>query len=264
MKIHDQHVHSYYSFDTDQKIEDYLEKAASLGLKHFVLTDHYDLNYLDEHKDLSFDIEKQHKELEGLQKKYPNIKILHGIELGYKPIELDRIEKTIHSHHFDVINLSLHESDGIDYYFFRDYQKYGVNKTLEIYFSRELEAVKNFDNFDVFSHLDYGFKTAYLNDSSLSIQKYEEILIKIMKELIKKHKALEINTKVQESLPLEHTKYLLNLYFKLGGKYLTLSSDAHEANRYYSSFDIYLKLIKEVGFTHLTYFINRKKHLLKI
>ena len=264
MKLYDQHVHSYYSFDSEQVIEDYLDKARLLDIDHFVLTDHCDLNYLDKNKDIFFDVGKQQKELDKLQKRYPDIKILKGIEIGYKPSQMNRIKEIIKNYHFDLINFSLHESDGVDYYFIKDFLKYGVNKTLEIYFSRQLEAVKSFDDFDVFCHLDYGYKTAYINDHSLSVRQYEPQLFEIMEELIKKDKALEINTKVQELLPVEHTLYILNLYKKLGGKYLTLSSDAHEVDRYCSSFDKYIAIIKEVGFTHLTYFINREKHLIKI
>lgn len=264
MKIFDQHVHSYYSFDSNQEIKEYLDRAVKLGLDYFVLTDHCDLNYLDKQKDLFFDIDKQHQELDSLQKGYSKIKILHGIEIGYKPSEINRIKEIINNHHFDLINFSLHESDNIDYYFHQDFLKYGVLETLNIYFSRELEAIKNFNDFDVFCHLDYGFKTAYLEDRSLSIRQFEPQIIKIMKELIKKDKVLEINTKVQEVLPIEHTLYILKLYKRLGGKYLTISSDAHEVERFCSSFDTYINLVKKVGFTHLTYFVNREKHLLKI
>ena len=264
MIIHDQHVHSYYSFDSDQRIEEYLDKAIELGLDYFVLTDHCDLNYLDKGEDLFFDVEKQKEELEKLQSKYPNIKILRGIEIGYKPNRLHQINEIIKNNHFDLVNLSLHESDNIDYYYHKELEKLGVDETLTLYFQRQLEMVKDYDDFDVLCHIDYGFKTAYLGDHSLSIQKYESLIIGIMKELIKKNKALEINIKVEEVLPREHTVYLLNLYKKLGGKYLTLSSDAHEIGHFRHDFDIYIKLIKSCGFNELTYFINREKHLLKI
>lgn len=264
MKIHDQHVHSYYSFDSKQDIKEYLDKAMELDLDYFVLTDHCDLNYLDQNKDIFFDVKKEQKELEMLQVKYPKIKILKGIEIGYKPNELNRIKKIIKEGQFDLINLSLHESDQIDYYYYKEYLKLGVAKTLELYFSRQYEAVRDFDDFDVLSHIDYGFKSAYLGDKSLSIKNYEPLLIKIMNELIKKNKALEINIKVQEVLPMEHTKYLLNLYYKLGGQYLTISSDAHDISKFRSNFDKYIALAKSVGFKYLTYFVNREKNLLAI
>lgn len=261
MKIHDQHVHSYYSFDSKQSIEEYLDKSEQLGLSYFVLTDHCDLNYLEQNKDIFFDIDKQFSELEQLQKKHPIIKILKGIEIGYKPNEISRINKIIKNHHFDLINFSLHESDKIDYYFVDEFKKRGIDETLTLYFKRELEAIKSFNDYDVFCHLDYGFKTAYQADSTISIKKYEQSLKEIMKVLIKNEKALEINIKVQDVLPVEHTKYILNLYKSLGGKYLTLSSDAHELDKFYLNFDKYILLIKEAGFDSLTYYINRKKYL---
>ena len=263
-KIHDQHVHSYYSFDSKQPIEEYLDKAVKLGLDYFILTDHCDLNYLDKGKDIFFDIKKQHQELDELQKKYPNIRILKGIEIGYKPSEINRINKIINDNHFDLINLSLHESDRIDYYFKEEFFKLGIKETLSIYFQRELEAIESFHDFDVFCHLDYGFKTAYLADNKVNIRDYEEILTKIMQALIKEDKALEINIKVQDVMPIEHTQYLLKLYKKLGGKYLTLSTDAHNITKFHEGYDKYIALIKSEGFTHLTYYINRAKHLFAI
>ena len=264
MIIHDQHVHSYYSFDSEQNIEDYLNKATSYGLDYFVLTDHCDLNYLDKGEDLFFSIEKQKDELTFLQSKFKKIKLLLGIEIGYKPGEIERIKKIVATNDFDLVNFSLHESDGIDYYFKEEFDKHGINKTLEFYFQRELEAINAFNDYDVFCHLDYGFKTAYLIDNTLKISDYEDVLTKIMKALIKKDKALEINVKVQSVLPVEHTKYILNLYNRLGGNYLTLSSDAHCLQDFRKKFDEYIGLIKESGFSELTYFVNRNKYLLKL
>lgn len=264
MRIHDQHVHSYYSFDSEQPIKEYLDKAKELSLSYFVLTDHCDLNYLDKGKDIFFDINSQDKELNGLQLLYPNIKILRGIEIGYKPSEIERIETLIKENNFDVINFSLHESDGIDYFFKEEFEKLGIEKTLALYFQRQVEMVKSFHDYDVFCHLDYGFKTAYLMDNSLNIKKYEPYLIEIMREVIKHKKTLELNLKVQELVPLQHTEYILKLYKDLGGEDLTMSSDAHEVDRFCKGFDYYINIIKKAGFTHLIYFINRKKHKLAI
>lgn len=260
MRIHDQHVHSCYSFDSEQPIEEYLIKANELGLSYFVLTEHCDYNFLDKGKDIFFDIEKENKELNALQSKYPNIKILRGVEIGYKPNEIKRIEKLIKEHHFDVINCSLHESDGIDYFIKEEFTKRGIDKTLSLYFQRQLELAKNYDDYDVFCHIDYGFKTAYLLDNSVTIEKYEDIIVEIMKEIIKHGKAFELNLKVQEVLPIEHTIYLLNLYKKLGGEYLTMSTDAHEISRFCKGFDKYMQIIKDAGFDYLLYFVNREKH----
>ena len=85
-----------------------------------------------------------------------------------------------------------------------------------------------------------------------------------MKELIKKDKAMEINTKVQSVLPMEHTEYLLKLYKSLGGIHITLSSDAHELRRFCDGFDKYIPVIKKCGFDHLTYIVKRKKYQIEL
>lgn len=264
MKIYDQHVHCYCSFDSNESIKEYLDKTQELGLEYLVLTDHCDFNHINKGIDYFFDVKKRQEELNQLQKEYPNIKILSGIEIGYKPSELTRINKVLSENHFDLINFSLHELEEIDYYYKDSFIEKGIDNILKEYFEKEYESIRDFDNFDVFCHLDYGFKTAYSIDNTISIQKYEDIIIRIMKELIKKEKALEINVKVQKFLPIEHTKYLLNLYKSLGGKYLTLSSDAHKLSVFCLQFDYYTQIIKEAGFNQLTYFINRKKYLCDI
>ena len=264
MILHDQHVHSYYSFDSDQKIEEYLVEAKRLGLSYFVLTDHCDLNYLDKRNDLFFPIEKQNEELNKFQKDFKEIKLLRGIEIGYKPNQIERIKKILETHTFDLVNFSLHEADGIDYYYPEEFKKRGIEKTLKHYFNKLLEAVESFNDYDVLCHFDYGFKTAYLSDNTFNIGDYKDDITKIMKVVIQNNKALEINIKVHSFLPLEHTKYILNLYRSLGGKYLTLSSDAHKLCNFRHNFEKYIKLIKECGFDSLTYFVNRGKYLLKI
>ena len=264
MRIHDQHVHSYYSFDCKQPIEEYLIKATALGLSYFVLTDHCDFNFLDKENDLFFDVKKQNEELNDLQIKFPSIKILRGIEIGYKPNQLNRIKDLINNNKFDVINLSLHESDEIDYFMKSEFNRLGIDETLTIYFKRQVEMAKDYDDYDVLCHLDYGFKTAYLIDNNLKIEKYAGYISKIMKEVIKKGKTLELNLKVQEVLPIEHTIYILNLYKSLGGEDLTMSSDAHEVSRFCKGFDYYTEVIKKAGFDHLTYFVNREKYFLPI
>lgn len=261
MKIFDQHVHSYYSFDCEERIEKFLDAAEKYNLAYFILTDHYDFNFLDKGKDNDFSIIDRRKELDILQKQYPHIQILDGIEIGYKKSEEERILSTIHSHHFDLINLSVHDLNSIDYFFPEYFTNSNIKDILNDYYAAQLEMVERFDDFDVLCHIDYAFKTAYKCDNSITIKDYEEYLIKIMQTLIKKDKSFELNIKVQDCLPIEHTKYLLSLYKKIGGKNLTLSSDAHTVDKYYANFDKYIQLIKEAGFTYLIYYINREKHI---
>ena len=264
MIIHDQHVHSYYSFDSQQAIEEYIQKAISLNQDYFVLTDHMDLNYLSSGRDLDFDIEQERKELDKLQHKFSNIKLLQGIEIGYVKSEVPKINKLLKEHNFDLINFSIHEDGEIDFYYQDEFVKLGTKEVLNRYFDKIIEGLNSGIDFDVLCHLDFGFKTAYLVDKTLKIEMFKDKVIQIMKRIIEMDKCLEINIKVQSFINDEHTEYILNLYKQLGGKNITLSSDAHKAEVFYEGFPHYLSLIKKAGFDHVNYFVNRTRFELKI
>ena len=265
MILHDQHVHSEYSQDSNELLENYIKLAIENGQDYFVVTDHLDYDMAITHIDWLADYKKERIHLNELQNKYPNIRLMEGIEVGYKEHKLTQIYNVLSETKFSLINLSIHDYKEFDFYVREIYEKYSIDYLLNLYFDLAIKAVKTFKDFDVFCHFDYAFKSAIKVDPSLKINKYEDKLIELFKEIIKRDKALEINTKVQEFIKSkDHLLYVLNLYKKLGGKNLTLSSDAHVLKRYKSSFDIMLPIIKEAGFDHLVYFVDRNRFEYKI
>ena len=59
-------------------------------------------------------------------------------------------------------------------------------------------------------------------------------------------------------------KDILKRYLELGGKIITLGSDAHFAEDICSDFDTAIKELKEIGFKEITTFKNRKPSFIKI
>jgi len=263
--LHDQHVHCEYSMDSEEKIENYLKIAVAKGCKYFVTTDHLDLDINDSGVDWRADYIGEYQYLASIQKDYPSLKLLIGIEVGYKINLLDKIKKIAKEVDFDTINLSVHDYQDVDFYYYDNFEKHGIDNIMHIYFDKELEAMEMFDDFDVLCHIDFAFKTLKKNHPERKIQEYEDQLIKIFKELVKRDKVLEVNTKVQETIhDDDHLRYLLKLYKECGGVHLTLSSDAHSQERYLANFDYYKNIIKECGFDHLCYFVQRKRYLYEI
>lgn len=261
MILHDQHVHSMYSADSNEQLKNYLEVALKEGCKYFITTEHFDLDLVEFHDNWIADYDGVEKELCKLKKDYPNIEMLLGIEAGYKEDKIDEILEKLNSKDFDVINLSIHDGPNIDFYWYKYFEKFGEDKSIKLYFDIMIKATATFTKYNVLSHIDYGFKTIYCNDNSKKISDYEPYIKEVYKNLIRNNKALEINTKVQEAIKDDnHTKYLLNLYKELGGERLTLSSDAHSSNRYKSSFNHYIDLIKECGFKYLVYYVKQKEY----
>lgn len=86
MKIHsDYHMHSKYSGDSKNELEDIVKQAISVGLKEIAITDHGPAHD-------GYGIKKEsywvlRKEIDQLKKKYPNINILLGIEANILGVE---------------------------------------------------------------------------------------------------------------------------------------------------------------------------------
>ncbi|MEG2082467.1 MAG: PHP domain-containing protein, partial [Oscillospiraceae bacterium] len=175
MGIYDQHLHSKFSYDSRQEMEEYIIAAKAQGDKIFTTTEHMDLDSSITDCDMVPDFANLLAERSRLAKKY-DIEILNGIEIGYKPITQEKIEKVI-SHHseFDVIILSIHEDEYGDV----ATQALLQNKTPDIAFTHYLElvlyAVTHFSDFDILGHIDFIIRYV----GQLDIKKYEKKLIEI-------------------------------------------------------------------------------------
>ncbi len=265
MTLHDQHVHTKYSRDSQAEITGYMKLAHDAGCKYFVTTDHMEFMSVFNHEDWTVNYDELFIEAIPLAAEY-GLTFLKGVEFGYRKDQLPRIVDTLAKIDYDIIIMSVHDntetSEEIDYYMKEDFLRVGNHELLKFYFNNIIDALNNYEDFDVLAHFDYGFKTAYLMDKTLSIRDYEDQLITIFKLLIAKNKTLEINAKVQRTINDDnHLRYILNLYKKMGGKKLTLASDAHSCEYYLDGFDHYANIIKEVGFDHLMYFIKREEHI---
>lgn len=259
MILHDQHVHSIYSEDSKALLKDYKDVALKMGVSYFVTTEHLDLDTSYTKCDWVVDYPSLKKELNDLFKN-TSITPLLGIEIGYRKDHLEEITKWANCENFDIINLSIHDNGKIEYYFKELYLKYGIDNCMKDYYNQMKDAVETFKNYDVLSHIDYGYKTAYLADCSYDFWNDLDIIKEILTIIIKDGKALEINSKVQNYLDDSHLPKLLDFYKSLGGTKLTISSDAHSVDRYLDGFDKLKKIIKDAGFSYLCYYINRKEY----
>lgn len=255
--IYDQHVHTMYSVDSHEKIENYLKIIRNQEMKYFICCDHVDFNLINYKCDWLCDFEKRAMELNELKLKYPDITFLEGVELGFRYDHMEDMKKIL-MRDFDLVQLSVHDDGVNDYY--KDIKN---DDMMRVYFKTVLNAVSVWDDFNVLSHIDYGFKTYKMHNQNADIKKYKEILIKIFKVLIEKGKALEINTKVGKVVNdsnFTHLRDMLEIYKECGGSKLTLSSDSHTIQTFMVDFDKYTNVIKECGFDKLSYFIKRHEY----
>lgn len=267
MIICDFHNHTAFSGDCNATPESMVEQAISLGLQYLCITDHMDLDFPYPDLDFTFDVDLYFQKHQLLREKYgQKIHLLTGIEAGLQPGITEELSKLIGNHNFDFVIGSSHLVDRVDPYFPEYWENKEESSGILRYFETILENVAEFDNIDVYGHIDYIVRYAPSKADNYSYQKYAEILEEILKTLISKNIGLELNTagfKYGLGFPNPHTD-ILKRYRELGGEILTIGSDAHKPEHLAYDFHRVPDLLKECGFSYYSIFKHRKPEFIKL
>ncbi|MDD6212086.1 MAG: histidinol-phosphatase HisJ family protein [Clostridiales bacterium] len=257
----DCHMHTSFSSDSETPPEHQIEEAIRLGMKHLTITDHYDLDFPPGELDFLFDSQEYWKKMTELREKYAHrISLRIGVELGLQPHLTQEIPAFASSLPFDYIIGSTHVSRRIDPYEREQFIK-GISEeeAYRIYFEDELKNLKTFDCYDVVGHLDYVVRYGPNQNRYYSYEKYRDVLDAILEVIIDKGKGLECNTAGWKAgLGMPHPlPHILRRYHELGGRLITLGSDAHTPEALGYSFPKAGELLKDCGFRYYAVFQNR-------
>ncbi len=224
----DTHLHTHYSKDAshDATFEAYIKKALALGLTSLTFTDHPDIDPAHPLFKIPIDFDSYIKDFNRVKKTSP-IPIYLGVEVGYQRHVKKEIQAFIKRYPFEHVILSVHYLEKKDLYTKEFFKGKTKEEAYDIYFNTCLEAIETIDDFTTFGHLDYIPRYAPYDDYDYVIHK--EIIDKILNALIKKDKALEINTSgfITENRQYPKDEVILR-YIELGGKKFTYGSDAHD------------------------------------
>ncbi|MGM0379308.1 MAG: histidinol-phosphatase HisJ family protein [Bacillota bacterium] len=258
----DLHIHSKFSSDSKQPVEEIIQESIKKNIKVISITDHIDYDYTDPSINFDFDIDKYMKVIKEMQKKYgKDIKILKGVELGLQPHLCERLNEFSKTYDFDFLIGSFHTCNKKDLYqgdFYKDKDKYQAwdEYLIDIY-----ETVKCFDKFSVLGHLDI-LKRYNKDVRDIEIDYIKPKLIKIFKLIIKKGIGLEVNTSglrnaygIGKTLP---SFDVLEIYYNQGGKLLTIGSDSHNFKTIGQFNKKVLKKLDKIGFEKIYYFEKQK------
>jgi histidinol-phosphatase (PHP family) len=277
----DNHVHTYFSTDSDTPMEDMLKTAIEKGFSSICFTDHMDYNFPSEDDTPEFllDVEPYFEEMKRLNEKYGGrIKIRQGIELGLKKDCLDKCLSLTKEYPFDFVIGSTHLVDNIDPYYDTFWSDTPEKSGILRYYETTLNNVNLGADFDVYGHIDYIIrytpKMKQLKSQGLSDDTYinrltsdsMDIIEQILKTLIYNGKGIEINTagfKYGLGHPNPHEK-ILKLYCELGGEIITIGSDAHECKHLAYDFEKVPEILKKCGFRYYSEFTGRKAEMIKM
>ncbi|MFA5658967.1 MAG: histidinol-phosphatase HisJ family protein [Oscillospiraceae bacterium] len=279
MNLIDCHTHSDHSPDASFSVTEMCEKAISLGLCAYAITDHVEASHFyprEQYKEILVDnplLEYDNRKIflssvnEITQKKdiYKNkLNLICGIELGQCVQDLTATEAVSSDERVDFIIGSLHQLHGYDDFAFLDYNNYDISKLLKLYFEEIYEMCLHGD-FDVLGHMTYtlrymegeqGFKT--------DISQFDDMIFASFKALSQRGKGIEINTsglrqKYGKTFP--ELKYV-KMFREAGGEILSVGSDAHRPDDIGKGIEEGIEIAKAAGFKRLTYFKTRKPEFL--
>ncbi|MDR1629989.1 MAG: histidinol-phosphatase HisJ family protein [Oscillospiraceae bacterium] len=259
-RLIDLHVHTDNSPDGHHAAMLICETAVAKGLRAVAFTDHCEVDvYFDDKYDRV--VRQSYFEVARAKSAYRgNLLVLQGVELAQPTYDEELALKIIDARNYDMIIGSIHNLRGeSDFYYTRDFEGMDIDSMLKAYF-RELAVLADWGQFDTLAHLTYPLRYFYArNNISVDMEEYACEVDEILKLLAENHIALEINTAGlrQPIKKLAPEFPIVKRFRELGGKYITIGSDAHYAEHLAAGFDDALEVAQEAGFDCVTLFQNR-------
>lgn len=266
MYLADYHIHTRYSFDGVERIEDICNKAIELGMDEIALTDHMDIFSNKPYGDV-LDCRQLYNEIDQMKEKFEGrLTIRKGIELGQPHANPVEAKQFLQDYTLDFVIGSIHNiRDDVDVYEY-DFKKLDCNKVYEDYIEALIELAMNYD-FDVVGHLTYPLRYMFQREGvRLNLDPYEDRFRKLFKIVIQRGKGIEVNTSgllqsMNETMP---SLSVIKLYKECGGEVITIGSDAHRIEHLSTTIRQGQDLIREAGFEYITTFEERKPIFKKI
>ncbi|MBQ7503995.1 MAG: histidinol-phosphatase HisJ family protein [Ruminococcus sp.] len=272
MKIlSDMHMHSDNSFDAENSVREMCRGAIEKDISTIAITDHMEApeiklgdrsvfgNMIKQITKSVSDVEAAAKEFEG------KLKVLKGIEVGEPMHEPKLTKKAMAIADYDFVLASIHNVKGAEDFYYLEYDESNVPSLLKRYFDELLDTAQNAD-FDSLAHLTY--PTRYIisrTDIRPDLDEYAGVIDNILKTLVKRDKALEINTSGLRTIGITMPDINIIKRFKeLGGKYVTIGSDAHSVSKLGYGIEKGIEIAKTCGFDYFTVFENRQPELVQI
>lgn len=246
----DYHIHTSFSDDSNEPMENQIEKAISLGLDEICFTDHVDYGVKRDRDDprgiiirhaieygkeieqelANVDYPKYFNKLHEVKDKYKDkITIKQGLEFGVQTITANEFVNLYDKYkdELDFILFSMHQVNNLEFWT-QEFQEGKTQKEYNDEYYKEIyETMLVYKDYSVLAHLD--LMVRYDLNGIYPFEKEKDNIAEILKQAIKDDKGIEVNTSswrygLKDTQP---SRAILKLYKDLGGKIITVGSDAH-------------------------------------
>ena len=271
----DYHIHTNFSFDADKDatVDAICKAAIKKGLTHIAITDHLDVNYKYDYPKIHYDAKGAREAILAAKEKYKDkLSLSYGIELGQAHHYPEDTKAILDENKFEFVISSLHNIRSMPdfYFYFKDNKDVPEEKTHKIYdkcLDEIIEGLELFgDRINTIGHITYMHR--YLAECGLDLDfsQHEEKLEALFKLIIQKGVALELNTSTYYkglgfTLP---TYELMKKYYDMGGRLITVGSDAHTPENVGKGILDAIEELKKIGFDSLVCMRDGKTEIIKI
>ena len=257
----DNHVHSEWSYDTTDQasMTGACERALDVGVPAIAFTEHLDFTrWSPADPGRAAGLEPRHRSriaaldvtgylaaIEDCRGRFPDLRILSGIECGEPHLFAASADAVAGAHHFDRILGSLHAVPvrgrlaGAPALF----GMFGPDEVMRRYFTELLKLVRGSDLFQVLAHLDFARRYWPPSAGRYEEKDFEDEYRTVLRALAESDRALEVNTKS----PLASVE-LLGWWRDEGGRAVSFGSDAHQDWRVGDRFDVAVDVVEAAGF----------------
>lgn len=270
----DCHNHSTLSHDGCDEPIRMAERACGLGIKHFTLTDHIEINKFDKW-DFAGAVEKSRGVYLEIKERFAGkMNVYYGAELGQALSDLPLTEKILAEHDYDFVLGSTHGTKSYPYLNKVPDTDEDRKRCLTEYFEDEL-ALAEWGKFCSLAHLTFPlrFLTVDISQKELKpgwrevdMTAFDSIIDKILETIIEKDIALEVNSSgIRKGLAaaMPSAKYV-ERYRAMGGKLITIGSDAHRVADVGADIPAVIDLVRDIGFSEICVFSKKKPTFIKI
>lgn len=239
--IFDNHMHTEFSFDSEMKAKDAIATADRLGLG-IVFTEHFDYDYPGE-EDFTFSPEKYMEAYSPLR----GDRLRLGVEIGMTRESREANKQFVKQVPFDLVIGSIHLLDNKDIYFPEFYKDRKKEEVYLTYFTAMAEEAAVQD-IDVLGHIDYMARYAPYGEPKIDYGSFREAIDKVLRTILDRGIVMELNSRrLGDGHAVEELIPIYRRYKELGGRYVTIGSDAHTADAVGAHFKTALDFIGAVG-----------------
>lgn len=260
--IFDNHSHTEFSSDSQMSLTEALVARDKLGLG-LTITEHYDYDYLDtitdQVGDFRFDAAKYWDSYAGSR----NERLHLGVEVGITDTCLDANRAFIAQAPFDLVIGSIHTIDLMDLYYEDFFRGKSKDEAYGIYLRVMARELGRHSYIDVLGHIDYVCRYAPYEDKNIVYGQFHEEIDAVLKTALETDTIMELNTRrLGDRAAADKLLPIYQRYHTLGGRYVSLGSDAHTPENIGMNFKMALDMAEAAQLQPVT-FCQRKMEICK-